>query len=298
MKKGLWLLSLILLFSFTFATVGGPSIIWNIYYNENTNTYRYNIENHGWRWWSMIYEYNMKTNQETIITQNNQYFFEDWVFEWNEEILQNILSQWWAQKLQELRLSELPISFELRLINFHKLDSNYETIVTDVHQYNPDKIEYFMSGYITNYIRQNRIKVNWKLQKKTIISTCRLDNINYRWFSLPWKNFVIIVASTNKSNCYEWWYISESVFPIKYINIPDSIFLNNYTEIIDYNNFDGMWPAMNQTTGGIFIKLNEEDFIKWLNKNWKEKTTEKTFKKLEKWFQIILNKIIKRFKKL
>ncbi len=308
MKKLLLILSLtIWLFSFAFATVGGHSLISDIYYHEDSNVYRYAVQDHGWRWGAMLYEYNMDTNQKKLITKDNDNFYEDWFFEWDANNLKSILSEWWAKKLQELKLDTLPVDFELRLINFQKLDENFQTITTKVHEYDPDNLEYFMSWDIISYIRQNRIYVNWDLQRKTEITTCRLNKINYRWFSLPGENFVIVIASSNKSDCFEWWYIKEYIFPIKYINIPNDIFLNNYTEIVNHDIPYGQWPIMKQTTGGVFIELTQKDFQKGLNNDWtedkdleninKDKKDEKNIENQSR-LQKILTNIKKRFQKI
>lgn len=293
MKKIIILkITILWLFSCVFATVGWPSTISDIYYNKNNNTYRYAIIDYWWRWWSFVYENDINKNTKKIIKKENENFETDWLFIWDESSLEDILKESDWIKLNELKLNELAINFELRLVNFNKLNENLDTIKTNVYKYDPNSLEYFMPWDIINYIRENRTYISWDLQSKTEITTCRLDNVNYRWLSLPWNDFIIIIVSTNKWDCFEGGYIKEDIYTIKYDNIPQNIFLDENTKIINYEHFDWQWPQMNKSTWWVFIQLTEEDFKKWVNQ---DRGNDKTKKSKNLWETLIikLKKIIK-----
>lgn len=279
MKKNLlFLLCILWLFSTkAFATVGGELLISDIYYNQTTNSYRYAMQDFGGRGGSIIYDYYIDTEIEKIYQEKNSDFEDDWIFVWTQEQLDLILKNWWSTQLKEINLSKFPITFELMLVNFNKMDENYNIFVSEVYDYDPDDLEYFMPWDITSYIWQNSFYFDWEFLERTNITTCRLDAINYRWFWIPWKDFLLIVISASKWDCFEWWYIKEIPFHISNIESNDFVFMSWYSDIILNSTWN--WTIMNQTKWWKYIQLTKWHFQNWLSVSNKTRNYDNIFYK-------------------
>lgn len=268
-KKILFSILIFSVLGFSFATVGWPLVVGNIYCNTETNLCKVVYEDFGWRGLPTLVEFNLKEN-----TQNSTLIEDfDW-FSMNGVELDPSFFEW-LEKMQEINISNLWLNFEYNLEWFNKLfwDESFETKLVPPHIFSETWSEYYMSWYITNFARTSTIKQANQILSTIDFTTCRLDNVNYRWFWIPWKNILAIVLSTNHSDCFEWWYIEDFIdFAILWETLPSEIFLTKKNEIQNFDERDWVWPAMNQTTWWVFFELSSKDLSNWIKENPKTNT--------------------------
>ncbi len=164
------------------------------------------------------------------------------------------------QKLQELRIADLELDFTHNLEFFEKLSSDqyFEKEIVEPHIIDETETEYYMTWYITNMLRKSTISLWNKLLTEIDFTTCRLDDVNYRGFGSTWSNVLAIVLSTNHWDCFEWWYIKDFIWFVQLDEVlSDDLFLETRNEIQNFEERNGVWPAMNQTIWGVFFSLSD-----------------------------------------
>ena len=261
MKKILLLACILSSLWVTFATVGWPTIIDDLYYDKSQNTILYSKTFYDGLGWSEIHQYSINNSKDIVLTEIKGLVFEENRL-WDLTGLQEYCKKQGFIPLKEFQLDKIPVTISLTIDYFNQLSNNESFEINKVQPYifteNPEN--YMMSGYIMNFIWTNKIYLNNQLRSEIKISTCRLDPINYRWFGLEDADTIAIIASSEKKDCMEWGYVWEDIQIITGVQIDKSNLLPYKSVIIDNAN-----QKLLPSTWGLLItpKLTGENKIYW-----------------------------------
>ena len=221
------------------ATVWWPTIIDNIYYDQDSNSIRYSQTFYDGLWWSQVYQYDISTKQIQQITKLSDLEFQENRLMSDLDQFKEYFDSQWYLALKEFQIDKLPIHISLTLDYFNQVQGEefLERVKVPPYDYTENPDNYMMSWYVSSYGRFNTIHIDDQVLSQIPISTCRLDPINFRWFWLENLNTIIIIASSAKSNCREWWYLWEEVHIINWITPEDNYFLAKNSQILDTYNY-------------------------------------------------------------
>lgn len=226
------------------ATVWWPTIIDNIYYDQDSNSIRYSQTFYDGLWWSQVYQYDISTKQIQQITKLSDLEFQENRLMSDLDKFKEYFDSQWYVALKEFQIDKLPIQISLTLDHFNQVQGEelLERVKVPPYDYTENPDNYMMSWYVSSYRRNNTIKIDTQPFSQIIlsqipISTCRLDPINFRWFWLENLNTIIIIASSAKSNCREWWYLWEEAHIINWIQPDSNYFLDQNSQILDTYNY-------------------------------------------------------------
>lgn len=226
MKKYLTIvITIVAMTCFGFATTWGPDFIKSIYYDSKHHSIWYIKEYYDWEWWIKIIEYLVKSHKTKTITNIGGIQHESdnngRIYDITSEEAQKVLIKQWFKELQAVYIDKMPLYFTLTPHHYEIYrDDGLTTYISDTPK----------SGmYRVNW--SNKIYINNQLQNITNITTCGLDPINYRWLSLPWTNFMTIIASSEKRDCDEYGYIGEELFVVRYLRMHKRYFLWPHSDL-------------------------------------------------------------------
>jgi len=233
MKKLILIVFVLSFLGVSFATVGWPILIDNTYYDWDSNAIRYSQTFYDGLWGSKVYQYLIDTKEKKMITELDNLEFEENRLMSDLDQLKNYFIKKWFTPLQEFKLNKLPIQISLTLDHFNQVDESYEWNQVKPFDYIDDDENYMMSWYVSNYWRVNRIYLNNKMVSELPVSTCRLDPVNFRWMWLADLDAAIIIATSAREDCAEWWYIGERVHIIAPVKVDSKYFLAENSQMVD-----------------------------------------------------------------
>jgi hypothetical protein len=249
-------------FWITFATVGWPSFVENLYYDQNQNAIRYTKTFYDGFGGSEIHKYELNTEKDEIVTNLEDLQFEEKRLMSDLSGVQKYFKNHWFSPLQEFQLNKIPVTISLTLNYFNQLSNNesFEIIKTPPQAFTEDPENYMMSGYIFKFTWTSKISIKDKTTSEIELSTCRLDPINYRGFGLENIDTIIIIASSAKRDCMEWWYIWEEVQTLTGIEVDKQYFLPQKSILFDPNN-----RTLQASTGWLWIEpqMTWDNQISW-----------------------------------
>lgn len=237
-KMLLFIISLFFLW-FTFATVGWPTIIGDIQYDQNTNAIRYSKTFYDGLGWSEIHQYLLTTQTDQLITELGDLEFQENRLMSDLKSFSTYLQTQWFVPLKEFSLNKLPIKITLTLNHLNQIKDNesFQIIQVPPYQFIDNPENYMMSGYINSFGWSNKIYLQENLVSEISLSTCRLDPINFRWFWLENLDTILVIASSAKKDCWEGWYLWEDVHIINWIAPEANYFLAQNSQILDTYNY-------------------------------------------------------------
>ncbi|MCF7835045.1 hypothetical protein K9M48_03230 [Candidatus Gracilibacteria bacterium] len=259
MKKIILITFILSCLGISWATVGGPTIIDNIYYDQTSNSIRYSQSFYNGLGGSKIFQYGLDNKQKQQITQlGDMEFMENRLMSDLDQLNNYFINQGFTP-LKEFQLDKLAIKISLKLDHFNQIQDNesFQIIQVAPYDYIDNPENYMMSGYVSSYGRINTIYLGDQILSQIPISTCRLDPINFRGMGLENLDTTLIIVSSAKKDCREGGYLGEEAHIIDGITPNPQYFLAHNSQTFDPYNYVPN-RELKPTTGGLYIQPQME----------------------------------------